>query len=365
MLPVPPDLVRPGANIVTVRLSAHHLWAPVARPIHWLSIGPYDRAADRIFVHYLPTLIVIGLLLVAFATNLSLWLVRGGTGMTMFALLAGTIMLQAAVETGKLVLVYPYPWQLARLVALAGLATLAGLLVTAIALLWVREWRARAIIFLIVALGMGGAWLLLPWWDAKTLWAFRIGMVGALVAAAMGAARGVPNAGAAAIGAIVALALSGIPAFLDFGYYLVFAGLFACEILLSIRSLLLAERVEIAAPPSREGTDLIVIPNGGSQQHVAMSDILYVRADDDYSIIHLTSGRQLLATMNLAALLRLAPERLLRVHRSHAINPEKIEVLHRTGKFARTVELAGNVRLPIGRTYWKPAAGRLTPNRVG
>jgi hypothetical protein len=359
---VPPDLVRPGPNLVTIRLSAHHLWAPVVRPIHRLSVGPFEGADRNIFIHYLPTLIVIGLLLFAFVANLSLWLLRRGAGMAIFPMLAGTIVLQAAIETSKLALVYPYPWQLARLVALAGLATLAGLLVTAAALSWVREWRMRAAILLIVALGLAGAWLFLPWWDAKALWGFRAGVFGALVAAAIGGARGAPYARPAGIGCIAALALSGIPGFLDFSYYLIFVGLFACQIPLAVRALRPAESIATAVPVASSPGDLIVIPNGGSQQRVTVRDILYVQADDDYSVVHLVDGRQLLATINLAAILRLAPGRFLRVHRSHAISPEKVAALHRTGRPARTVELVGGTRLPVGRTYWKVAVGLLATN---
>ncbi|MDQ8756227.1 LytTR family DNA-binding domain-containing protein [Sphingosinicella sp. LHD-64] len=357
---VPTALVHPGTNIVTVHLSAHHLWLPVARPIHRLSVGPLDARSSGVFLHYLPTLIVIGLLIVAFATNLFLYLLRRSAIAAVFALLAGAIVLQAAVETSKLTLTYPYPWQLARLVALTGLAAFAGLVVTIAALSWVREARMRAAILLMVIAGFASAWLLLPWWDAKALWAFRIGVLGALVASAIGTVRAAPHAHLAGIAGIAALALSGIPGFLDLGYYLTFVGLFACQIPLAVRAMRPAPRVATVPPAVGDGTELIIIPNGGSQQRVAVRDVLYVRADDDYSVVHLVDGRQLLATMNLAALLRLPRARLLRIHRSHAINPDKVEAVHRAGRLARTVELVGGTCLPVGRTYWDATANMLT-----
>lgn len=363
---IPPELVRPGPNIVAIRLSAHHLWAPVARPIHHLSVGPFEGADRTIVIHYLPTLIVIGLLLFAFVANLSLWLLRRqrGGGAAIFPFLAGTIVLQATIETSKLALAYPYPWQLARLAALAGLTTLAGLLVTAAALALGRGWRARVVILAMVMLGLAGAWLLLPWWDAKALWAFRAGMSGALVAAAAGTVRGASHARPVGFGCIVALALSGSPEFLDFTYYLIFVALFAWQIALAVRALRPTENIVLVAPASLQRENLIVIPNGSSQQRVALRDILHVRADDDYSIIHLADGRELLATINLAAILRLAPGSFLRVHRSHAINQEKIVALHRAGKTGRTIELVGGTRLPVGRTYWKSIVALLGTNGV-
>ncbi|WCM29022.1 LytTR family transcriptional regulator [Sphingomonas sp. QA11] len=107
-----------------------------------------------------------------------------------------------------------------------------------------------------------------------------------------------------------------------------------------------------------------VIPNGSSQHRVALRDILHVQADDDCGVIHLVDGRELLATINLAAILRLAPGSFLRVHRSHAVNQEKIAVLHRAGKTGRTIELVGGTRLPLGRTYWKGIVALLGTNEV-
>ncbi|RYI81193.1 MAG: hypothetical protein EON47_23665, partial [Acetobacteraceae bacterium] len=34
VIPVPQDRIVPGENRIEIRLSAHHLWAPITRPIH-------------------------------------------------------------------------------------------------------------------------------------------------------------------------------------------------------------------------------------------------------------------------------------------------------------------------------------------
>lgn len=360
-MPVPPELIRSGPNLVVLRLSAQHLWAPVVRPIHWLSIGPYAPAPASLFVHYLPTLIVLGMLLAGFLGNGVIWALHRTVGDAVMTALAGTVMLQAGIETSKLALAYPYPWQLARLSALAGLATLAALLVTIAALCWVGERRIRISILLAVLLGSLGAWLLFPWWDAKALWAFRVGIGGALAAAAIGTAAGRRPAILAGLGCVATLGFSGMPGFLDIGYYLLFTALFAARVLFSVWKVRRAAHIPAPTPTSSLTTDLILVPNGGAKQRVLLDDLLYVRAADDYCVLHLCDGRELLATLNLAAFLRLAPARLLRAHRSHAINPDKVYVLHRAGRFARTVELAGGTRLSVGRTYWSAVLVRLAP----
>lgn len=357
-IPVPPQLVRAGANQVVVRLSAQHLWAPVARPIHQLRVGIYEPDSARLFVHYLPTLIVLGMLFVALVACLGLWAARRSRGDALLSGLAATVLLQAAIETAKLAMVFPYPWQLARLVAVAGLATLAAVLLVLASRDWVEDRRLWQWLVFAAAAGLAASWLALPWWDAKAIWAIRAGIGVALVSAAIGAAGGRRLATAAGSGCILALGISGTSGFLDIGYYLLCAGLFAAYIVLGVRSLRRIERVTIvsaAQPPEV----VILVPDGGTQHRVSMNDFLYARADDDYTIVCLTGGRELMATINLAAFVRLAPERMLRVHRSHAINPDKVEALHRAGKFARTVVLVGGERLAVGRTYWGSVMARL------
>ncbi|MDQ4088228.1 MAG: hypothetical protein M3177_09520, partial [Pseudomonadota bacterium] len=64
---VPPTLVRPGENFVTVRLSAEHLWLPVRRPVHILDVGPYDTSELPGRSVYLPALLALGAIAAAFA----------------------------------------------------------------------------------------------------------------------------------------------------------------------------------------------------------------------------------------------------------------------------------------------------------
>jgi hypothetical protein len=349
---VPPDLIRPGSNMVEIRLSAHHLWAPVRRPIHLLAVGPYEDSARSVFDHYLPTLVVIGLLIVAFGLNALLWFFDRRAVPAIFAALSATILSQAVLEASKLVMTYAYPWQLARLFAIALTATLAGLLIALAALIFVEGRRARLIFFALLLLSFAAIWAIVPWWDAKTLWVFRAGLVAALCASAVGLARGTRYSTWAGFASIFGLALSGMPAFLDIYYFLFFVALFASSTVLRVRQLWPIEAIAPAEMLAMANDDILFVPDGGSQHRVVASEILYVRAADDYCIVRLSDGREVLATLNLAAFLRRAPRHLLRVHRSHAVNPRWIATVHRAGKSARTVELIGGIRLPVGRTYW-------------
>lgn len=346
LITIPQDRVRLGSNRVEVRLSAHHLWAPVRRPIHDLSIGPYSDPLHGTLRHYLPTLLLSGLLALAFLGAAGLWLARRPPGSATLALLTGAVLAQTAVEASKLALTYSYPWQLVRLTAVAGLAAIAALALGCLAQGFVPDrrlrWGLTAALVLALLIALFGP----PWWDAKALWAFRAGAFAALTAATVGALSGVRNARTAQAASVVALTLSWAPDFLDTGYYLLFLTLFGA---------LAAQAIRLARPapvPSTLATDeTLSIPDGSSRRLIRASDLLHVRASDDYSLITLTDGKELLSTANLSALVRLAPGHLLRIHRSHAVNPAWIAAVHRSGRSGPIVELKGGIRLPIGRVY--------------
>lgn len=354
---VPPDRIRPGPNQVEVRLSAHHLWAPVPRPVHWLSIGSYQDPLRPTLLHYLPTLLMIGLLALAFLAFALAWLSGRRRDSLVFAALSGVVLLQAAIEAAKLVLVYAYPWQLARLAGIAVLSALAGLLVLATVLRFVRSRPARLALVAAALVAVAVALTASPWWDAKALWAFHAGLTVALVAAALGVRRGEPGAATAGIALVAGLALSWTPGFLDVGYFLMFVTLFGWRLWRAVREMQTARAaadgraLAAEARAARDAEGVVLIPNGGTRHRVAARDIVSVRADDDYSQIRLADGRELLATVNLAGLLRLLPPGFERIHRSHAVNRARIASLHRSGRTGRAVQMDDGAILPVGRTY--------------
>lgn len=346
LIAIPQDQIRPGPNHVEVRLSAHHLWAPVWRPIHDLSISPYSDPLHGTLRHYLPTLLLTSLLALAFLGAAGLWVARRPPGSATLTLLTGAVLAQAVVEASKLALTYSYPWQLARLTAVAGLAALAALALGRLAQLFVPDRRLRWCLTAASVFALLIALLGPPWWDAKALWAFRAGCTAALIATTLGALSGIRNARTAQAASVLALVLSWSPDFLDIGYYLVSLVLFAGLAAGALRY------ARAALPPSAPSADeTLSIPDGSSRRLIRACDLLHVRAADDYSLVTLIDGREILSTTNLSALMQLASAHLLRVHRSHAVNPAWIAAVHRSGRSGPVVELKGGVRLPIGRVY--------------
>ena len=327
--PVPWGRLRAGDNLVEVRLSAHHRWVPVGRPVHRLAIGPPQEPLRGVLRAYLPTLIALGLLVAILALHL---LARTGRAP---ALLAGVVLVQAMAEASKLMLTYAYPWQVARLFVVALLAGIAALLLAWMARALVEQRRTRTALLGITALAVAAAWLL-PAWDAKALWALRAGVGAALVGATWGQGRMRLALGGYGMALLWA---SLVPGFLDSGYYLLAAAFLA--------AIALPRRAVPVEAPVPAAAAYVTLPHGNAQHRIASGDLLHAQAEDDYCRVHLADGRSLLVTVNLGALVRMAVPHLIRVHRSHAVNGAKVAVLHRGGP----IELVDGTSIPVGRTY--------------
>lgn len=358
---VPPGLVRDGPNRVEVRLSAHHLWAPVARPIHLIAIGGYDDPLRGALVHYLPTLLAVGLLALALLFNVLLWATRRPPGSAAFAVMAGAVLCQAVIEAGKLVQTYGYPWQLGRLMGIVAFAALAAAALGSLASGFTPDRRARLALNAVLVAGLALAVFGPPWWDAKALWAFRCGVAVLLTGSLAGLIEDRRGALWVGLACVAALGLSWTRNFLDTGYHWGFLALFGWWGFQAVRSLR-REAVAPAPAPVMSDEATLSIPHGGSRHRVRAGDVLHIRAADDYCLVRLADGRELLSTANLSALMALAPDSFLRIHRSHAVNPRRIAVVHRAGRFARTVEMQGGERLAVGRTYWARLEATLLPS---
>lgn len=93
------------------------------------------------------------------------------------------------------------------------------------------------------------------------------------------------------------------------------------------------------------GPEFLNIREGYEVSRVAMQDILYLEALDNYTKIH-TPGRRYLTLANLKTLCEQLPaRRFLRIHRTFAVGTGHV----RRGTPAELV--VGSTALPVGRTY--------------
>ncbi len=87
------------------------------------------------------------------------------------------------------------------------------------------------------------------------------------------------------------------------------------------------------------------IKSGTRREQVAINDIRFIRACDNYVVFEL-GERSLMALMSLQkALKKLPPDKFMRIHRSHIVALDKVQ-----SASADAVVVAGE-SLPIGKTY--------------
>lgn len=363
---VPGRLVRPGENLVSARLSAHHLPLPVRRAVQEFDVGPYAAAGLPGLFAYLPALLMLGALLAAclyFAA--AVLLDPADRGARLLAATAALLTVQLAVETARTFVSYPYPWQIVRLAAIALLSALVGLLAALYAAQRFAPGRLRS-----VAAATGAACLacllLLPWYDIKALGALGAGMLAILYCGWRGRRDGVRGGGVAAGAALIFFALLAWQGtrFLDQAYYLFAAALLVglvAEQSLTLRGARRARDVEEARARgleeqlrrlSREPTGAVASLKDGARTHrIPEDEILFARAADDYSEVQLKDGRALLVTMTLARLQAVLSLRFVRIHKSYMVNAACVATVAPRPGGGRTLVLSNGATLPVGRAY--------------
>lgn len=363
---VPAELVRPGDNTLDLRLSSHHLQTPVLFPLQVVHVGPYGDPLAATLRDYLPALILgAGLALAGAGFAAAFLHDPSRRGLGLLVAISATVVVQLAAETLRAFYAYPYTWHLPRLAVVALCAGLTGVLAARYAA-WrfAPTWRtavtrataAAALVCLIFA----------PGYDIKAGAALLAGLIGVAACAIHGLRGGQRTAWAAlaAVGLALGLTMIQGAAFLDNGYYVSVAAVFAALLFEQFSPAALRAGAAPAAPPeadtpSAPPSGSIVVLTGRDRRLVSIEAIRAVRAADDYCEVLLTDGRVLLHTAPLSRLLQEVPS-LRRVHRSHAVNPEHV-VGAKAGDGLKLL-LDGLRPVPVGRTY-RAAADALLAER--
>jgi DNA-binding LytR/AlgR family response regulator len=370
---VPQRLVRPGDNLVSVRMSAHHLWLPVLRPVHMFEIYPYETPDLPGLTDYLPALLALGALAGAFIYFAAAALTdRGDREPRLLAFIAGSAMFQLVVEVLRTFISYSYPWHLARVTAIAILAAVTATLVAAYAARrFAPRWRRAAPLATATVAALSV--VIIPWFDIKALAAI---LAGALALGACAARARIDHRPGATAGLATAFACAGLMAwqgtsFLDRAYYLLLAAVLVALVaeqvsnlrraraerdLETARATALAERL---ARAERQGEAIVQLKDGTRIHRVAEGDILAIRASDDYCDVRLVDGRMLLVTLTLARLLESLPDRFGRVHKSHAVNRHHVAGLGLRHGGGRELILSDGSKVPVGRLYGAAVAAWL------
>jgi hypothetical protein len=363
---VPAELVRPGTNRVTARLSAHHLWLPVRRPVHVFDVGLYESPNLPGLTAYLPALLALGALLAAAAYFAASALLDRRDRLALLpALIASTAILQLGVETARSFVSYTYPWHLVRVATIALLAGITAVLISAYAARrfapeWSRAAPASAAAAALASL------LLVPWYDLKAIGAICAGAAALLACAGRGARRGVPESRAGIAFALLLFALVGwqLTDFLDQSYYVALAAVLVLlvgeQVLVLRRTRNAGEKDALRAAglearlrdsESDPAGRIARLKDGARTHQVPEAHIIFARAADDYCEVRLEDGRTLLVTMTLSRLQQVLSERFVRIHKSYSVNAAQVTALGPRAGGGKQLTLADGTVLPVGRAY--------------
>ncbi|MFZ1694268.1 MAG: LytTR family DNA-binding domain-containing protein [Flavobacteriales bacterium] len=89
----------------------------------------------------------------------------------------------------------------------------------------------------------------------------------------------------------------------------------------------------------------VFVREGRQWSRVAVSEVLYLEADDNSTTVQTSSRTFIVPRMLKDVLDTVADERILRIHRCHAVNLERVQAVSDNGLHV------GDKWLPIGRSF--------------
>lgn len=114
-----------------------------------------------------------------------------------------------------------------------------------------------------------------------------------------------------------------------------------------------------ATPVRDNDLDGIWVATRQGHVRVAVSEIDWIEAAKDYVLLH-TATRSHIHRITMSALEQgLDPSKMIRVHRSAFVSPDRVEAVNRLGKGLIALVLRDGVAVPVGPTYVKAVQARL------
>jgi two-component system response regulator LytT len=97
----------------------------------------------------------------------------------------------------------------------------------------------------------------------------------------------------------------------------------------------------------------------GKIQMLAISEVLYLKADGHYCEVHQANQQSFLHDKSLDKLLNLLPDDFIRIHRSYAVSVAAIQSIEAEEGSKYWLTLTTGIRLPLGRTKVRDVKARL------
>ena len=372
VIPIPPGVLKAGANEIVLKLSGHHGLIRLANPMHLLAIGTYAEPADLILRAYWPSLITAGVFLLGFL-YFGIGAVRGRdrTGSLLLSLMSLFAVGQLFAEISRGLFAYRYPLHDLRLLMIVVCSLGFGLCLAAHVIRRFRPARS-ALAFASVALPTFVAVLWVDSFDAKATLAMLGPVLLCAIHTGLRSWRREPGALAYFVSLVLFATLSAFfgGEFLNAMFFYLVAALllflFAQQaavlaheqqlrIALSSRAQQLQaalDQAQARSQPAAQPQKLRIIDTGRIEL-VAVDQITHCSGAGDYVELNFADGSKRLHSGSLNELEGELPPAFIRVHRSHIVNTAFVESLER--------EPSGVGRLRISTGAFVPVSRRIMP----
>lgn len=338
----------PGSHFLALRMSAFHVGYVPDQIIHMLSLGGYRADPRRNLRHYAwPLLLSSGFLLIGLIF-LRIYQQTGSLRALFSTAVAGFVLVQLFAEVSRSLIAYEYQWHVIRSASI-WLGALAWGLCWQFAA-WSRaRTRTNLLIIPIAIAGSLVAAYLSAGFDVKTTRTIMVLALMPLLALAQQFSKKENDVvlmgdGVLAV-ALISTATLVPGAFLDkIMYYLLAIHLGAtCFWIFSGKH-------KVDAPADVANSDAFFsVKLAGRQIRVAVSEVVYLRADGNFCELVCLDGKRYLHQSRLGQIMQSPPAGFVRIQRSHAINIRYLESLHSHEGSRYTAKLTTSDELPVSR----------------
>jgi len=364
VIPLDRSKLNAADRTLDLKVSSHHNWLRLRYPIHGLQLVDYPSQQDQTLRYYLPSLLPMGVFLLAVFYFGSLTLRSEDWSVpALLAALSALVMLQLLFEASRGLYAYAYPVQDLRLIGILVCSIGFGLCLAGVSVKQFLE-RHRLMLMVLVVLAMTIAIVLTTSWDTRTALVLLMATSYAWIAAIIGWRKGRPLAPAHIV-ALTLFLLANLyypDQFIDHGFYLL-AALFLVGLMVlqaisygrerqgRIEQRQRADQLQQAIDQSRADREpqTLTVPGTGQVQTVRVDELIRVQGAGDYAALHLMDGRELLHNATLNELDTELPSNFLRVHRSHLVNTRCINRLERKESGTGTLYLSNGQTVPVSR----------------
>lgn len=348
VLYVSEDLSTAGSHLLALRVSANHIGYQAQSLFHALFLGHFESDPRREFRYYaLPLLLSGGLFLLALQFA-RLAVSTGSQSSLLLSVAASALLCQMGSEVSRSVVNYAYDWHLLRSLLIWGFAVMAAAMINALVVVRLHHPRIRLLSWLTIALVAVVSYLS-SGFDEKAVNALQVLAIPPLLAALYTAFQPSPDRLLLAAGLLsgcwLLLANLAPGVFLDRGFFLTFVVYLTAVWFWLSRG---AESMD-REPPSDMAPAHFFVKHTGRGERVLASSVLLLKAAGNYTEMICDDGRTLLHHQRLGQIMESPPAGFLRVHRSHAVNVDRVRSLRSRAGSRYQVELDGGVTAPVSR----------------